>query len=255
MLMKEITSKDNPHFKQLLELHKKSARDEMGEFIVEGEREVLLAREVEAIFYTEMSPAVVNWVEKGVTAYLISPQLFAKISYRDRGVIAIARKSPKRLQDLMNLSLLLLCEGIEKPGNLGAMMRTADAAGIDGIIITDMVCDLYNPNVIRASLGAFFTVPLAVSTSLDAIAFLEERGVQIVLATPHAEQSYFDVDYTRPTCLVIGSEKEGATQMWEQAAQKKVKIPMQGKVNSLNASISASVLLYEALRQRSTISR
>lgn len=250
--MTRITSKDNPHFKRLMDLHKKSTRDEMGVFIVEGEREVLLASPIEVIYYTEKTPAVEQCT---APAFELSPELFSKISYRDRGVIAIVRKKPKTLQDLKDPSLLLLCEGIEKPGNLGAMMRTADAANIDGIIVCDSVCDTYNPNVIRASLGAFFTVPFIEATANDAIPFLKEKGMQILLATPHTDYTYFEVDYTLPTCIVIGSEKDGAPPFWHQAADKKAKIPMMGQVNSLNASISASLFIYEALRQRNPLSR
>lgn len=250
-----ITSKDNAHYKKLLDLNKKASRDETGLFLVEGEREVLLAKEVETVYYTNPSPAVQMWIDQGVTALEISRELFSKISYRDQGVIAVARKQKLRLEDLKNFSLLLLCESIEKPGNLGAMMRTADSAGIDGILVCDPVCDLYNPNVVRASLGAFFTVPFVETTSRQAATFLKEKGIQILLATPHAAHSYFDVDLRVPTCVVIGSEKEGATSLWMEEADKKVKIPMRGKVNSLNASISASLFIYEALRQRSTLPR
>lgn len=249
-----INSKDNSHFKRLLQLHKKSKRDESSLFLVEGEREVSLATNIEALYFTEETQLVRKLKGEGVLTFEISPQLFSRISYRDKGVIAIVKKVEKKLEDLKDCSLLLLCEGIEKPGNLGAMMRSCDGASVKGIIICDPRCDLFNPNVIRASLGAFFTIPFVQTNTQNAIEFLKENSIQTILATPHVDNPYFQADFTSPTCIVIGSESQGASSQWELSANVKVNIPMNGKIDSLNASVSASLLIYEALRQRNTLS-
>lgn len=249
-----ITSKDNPHFKRLLKLHKKSARDETSSFLVEGERELLYAKHLEAIYYTSMTDVVEKLSQEGVLSIAISKELFQRVSYRGEGVIGIAKMELASFSVLKNKTLILLVEGIEKPGNLGAMLRTADAAGIDGIIVANTSIDVFNPNVIRASLGAFFTIPIVSSKSEEAYIFLQEEKIQIVVATPEAKTSYWNIDYTKPTCIVIGSEAFGVSPIWKNSPNQEVSLPMRGKIDSLNASVTAGILLYEVLRQRNTLS-
>lgn len=237
------------HFKQLLQLHKREEREKCGLFLIEGEREVSLASDIEVLYYTDETPFVERMRETAETI-AIPHHLFAKISYRDKGVIALAKMRKKNFQDLPKpASLLLLAESIEKPGNLGAMLRTCDAVGASGMLLAESVCDLHNPNVIRASLGAFFRIPVVACTRKEALEYLE--GMQIVVATPNATLDYFSADFTRPTCIVIGSEKDGVHSEW--LSKTKVKIPMLGDVDSLNASVAASLIMYEALRQRSYV--
>ena len=183
-----ITSKENPHFKQLIKLHKKRERDKTGLYLVEGEREVSLASHLEVLYYTEETFSIPN---VSCECIQIASDLFAQVTYRDKGVIAVARKEKKTLADLASLDLLLLVQGIEKPGNLGAMMRSCDGAGATGLIVCDPVCDIYNPNVIRASLGSFFRLCVVEADALEAVHFLKEKGVNIVVTTPHVQNIYY----------------------------------------------------------------
>ncbi len=250
-----ITSKDNSHYKRLVALHKKVTRDEEGVFLVEGERELSLSSAIEVIYYTDKTPFVEKIIKNGILAIGIDKNLFEKIAYRNCGVIGVVKKTESHFCDLINPSFLLLTQSIEKSGNLGAMMRTADCAGVDGLIVCDQVVDLFNPNVIRASLGSFFTLPIIRSTSEDAIKFLKKMKIQIVSTSPDADKTYFDIDWKLSSCVVIGSEKDGVTDIWKEMSDVVVNIPMYGSVDSLNASISAGLVLYEVIRQRNFILR
>lgn len=184
-----------------------------------------------------------------------SEPVFSKISYRENpdGVLAVGPRVGKTLDELElpDNPLVLVAEGLEKPGNLGALLRTADGAGADGVIVCDPATDLNNPNVIRASIGTLFYLPVAEASSEEAIRFLKEKGIRILSAVPDADAVYTDCDLTGPLAIVVGTEDQGLSNRWKNEADLRVTIPMFGKNDSLNVSVSAAVLLYEAVRQRS----
>jgi TrmH family RNA methyltransferase len=180
--------------------------------------------------------------------------VFEKMSYRDNpdGWLAIV-PAPHRTLDSLPLSptpFLILAESVEKPGNLGAILRTADAAGVDGLLVCDPRVDLSNPNIVRASRGTLFTIPAVETTSGEALTWLQANKIKILAATPQADTLYTDADLCQPVCIAVGTEDEGLTDYWMENADLKVKIPMMGKVNSLNVSTSTAIILYEAVRQR-----
>ena len=188
------------------------------------------------------------------STFLISKDLYAKVAYREgtEGIIAEVRARALRLEDL-RLSpkpLVMVLESVEKPGNLGAVLRSADAAGADAVIICDPLTDLWNPNLIRASIGAVFTVPVVCCSSEEAIAFLKSQGIRILTAQLQDSSPYYDVDMTCGTAIVMGTEATGLTGVWRDAADAHILIPMLGRLDSLNVSVSAAILLYEAVRQR-----
>ena len=184
----------------------------------------------------------------------ISPALFAKIAYRENsdGVVALAKPKSHALQDL-NLRedpFLILLESVEKPGNLGAVLRTADAAAVDAVIICDPQTDLYNPNVIRSSVGGLFTVQTAVSSSQEVLQWLQRHQIDIYAADLQANECYQNIDFRKPSAIVMGTEADGLTRFWLENATQRIKIPMRGKIDSLNVSVSAAILTFEAMRQR-----
>ncbi|MBQ9411114.1 MAG: RNA methyltransferase [Bacteroidales bacterium] len=180
--------------------------------------------------------------------------LYRKVAYREstEGIIAEVEYKERTLSDLHlpGNPLIMVLESVEKPGNLGAVLRSADAAGADAVLICDPLTDLYNPNLIRASIGAVFTVPTVACSSEEAIRFLKERDIQILTAQLQDSSLYYDVDMRRGTALVMGTESTGLTQIWREAADAHIRIPMLGRLDSLNVSVSASILLFEAVRQR-----
>jgi TrmH family RNA methyltransferase len=183
-----------------------------------------------------------------------SKAVFEKISYREGpdGILAVGPLVGKALADLKlpKNPLILVAEGLEKPGNLGALLRTADGAGADAVIICDPATDLNNPNVIRASIGTLFYLPVAEAASSEALAFLKAKGIKTLSAVPDAEAVYTDVDLTGPAAIVVGAEDKGLSDVWKNSADLSVNIPMLGKNDSLNVSVAAAILLYEAVRQR-----
>ena len=256
-----LTSAQNPKFKRLVALREKSRlrRDE-GVFVVEGRRElehcVEAGFEVETLFVcSEVAPpsgAILLSLEP--KTFELSKELYAKVAYREgtEGVLAIVRSRELRLENLElgAKPLIMVLEGVEKPGNLGAVLRSADAAGADAVIVCDPLTDLWNPNLIRASIGAVFTVPTVCCSSQKAIAWLKARGIRILTAQLQDSSAYYDCDMTGPTAIVMGTEATGLTDPWRQAADAHVLIPMLGRLDSLNVSVSAAILLYEAVRQR-----
>ncbi len=184
----------------------------------------------------------------------IPEQLYRKVAYREstEGIIAEVEYKSLTLEDLKlpENPLVMVLESVEKPGNLGAVLRSADAAGVDAVIFCDPLTDLYNPNLIRASIGAVFTVPTVAASSEETIAFLKARGIQILTAQLQDSSLYYDVDMRRGTALVMGTEATGLTDLWRQAASAHIRIPMLGRLDSLNVSVSAAILLFEAVRQR-----
>ena len=262
-----ITSAQNPKTKRLLQLQQKSSeRRKAGLFVVEGIREVERCLEkgyeIDTIFSLTKSSQregclnVSEIIEKnkGIKLFEVSPAIYEKIAYRGstEGVIAEVKTKDKTLLDL-KLSgnpLIVVLESVEKPGNLGAILRSADAAGADALIVCDPLTDLYNPNLIRNSTGAIFSVPCVACTSEECIKFLKENNIQILTAQLQDSELYYDTDMKRGTAIVIGTEATGLTDIWRKAADAHIRIPMLGITDSLNVSVSAAILLYEAVRQR-----
>ena len=244
-----ITSVQNARIKHVVALQQKSSlRREEGLFVVEGQREIEHCR---ACGYEIVEEYVLN---KNVT-----PQVYEKMAYRGstEGMIAVAKckdHSLARLQ-LKENPLIVILESVEKPGNLGAVLRSAEASGVDAVIVCDPLTDMYNPNLIRASIGGVFSVPTAVCTSQECIAFLKERGIKILTAQLQDSYEYYDYDMRPATAIVMGTESTGLTDQWRQAADAHIRIPMLGRLDSLNVSVSAAILMYEALRQRRTVKK
>ncbi len=255
-MIERITSAQNPKIKHLLALQEKSRlRREEGLFVVEGRRELehCLAAgfQLDTLF---LCPEICPDFAAARTVY-VSKEVYAKIAYREgtEGIIAEVRWKERSLADLLpsgHAPLIMVMERVEKPGNLGAVLRSADAAGADGVILCDPLTDLYNPNLIRASIGAIFTVPVVACTSAEAIAWLKANNIRILTAQLQDSAPYYDVDMTCGTALVMGTEATGLTDAWRQAADAHILIPMLGRLDSLNVSVSAAILLYEAVRQR-----
>jgi len=192
--------------------------------------------------------------ESDITVIEIPEALYRKVAYREstEGIIAEVEYKSLKLEDLQlpENPLVMVLESVEKPGNLGAVLRSADAAGVDAVIFCDPLTDLYNPNLIRASIGAVFTVPTVAASSEETIAFLKARDIQILTAQLQDSSLYYDVDMRRGTALVMGTEATGLTDVWRKAASAHIRIPMLGRLDSLNVSVSAAILLFEAVRQR-----
>lgn len=252
-----ITSSANPKFKRLIALLQKSSeRRESALFTVEGVREISHCIEAgykpDCIFFC---PDIVS--EETLPQcrhFALSADLYAKAAYREgtEGAIGVfqAIEHPLSSLHLKDNPLIAVLESVEKPGNLGAVLRTCDAAGADALIICDPRTDLYNPNLIRASIGAVFTVPTAVCTTAQAITFLKSKGIRILTAQLQDSSLYYDCPMTKGTAIVMGTEATGLSDKWRQAADAHIRIPMLGKLDSLNVSVSAAILLYEAVRQR-----
>ena len=286
-----ITSAQNPKIKNLLLLQEKSrARREQGLFVVEGRRELEHCMEagynVRTVFVCpEICPeqrsvsgtiatlgereGPTKWEgsrsdgdgntysakEVKTRVYEITPELYRKAAYREstEGIIAEVEVRTLSLEDLQlpENPLIAVLESVEKPGNLGAVLRSADAAKADAVIVCDPLTDIYNPNLIRASIGAVFTVPTVCASSEDTIDFLKKKGIQILTAQLQDSSLYYDCDMRRGTAIVMGTESTGLSQAWRKAASSHIRIPMLGRLDSLNVSVSAAILLFEAVRQRS----
>lgn len=258
--MTKITSLHNFAIKQIIKLRQASERKSQSLIIIEGFAEIKLAAKaglsLEALYYCEEwaskehSPSQIMNKELSV----VPKAVFKKISYREHpdGFLALAKPFYLSLPDItLGASpLLLILEAVEKPGNLGAILRSADAAGVDAVLVCDAQTDIYNPNVIRASLGTVFTTQVAVCSTAQAISWLEKNSISVYAATPHARKSYAEADYRGALGIAIGTEHEGLSQAWLQTAAQKIKISMQGRIDSLNASVSAAIILFEAIRRR-----
>jgi TrmH family RNA methyltransferase len=257
--MPELTSQQNPRVKYIVRLRKdRRQRQRDGVTLVEGRYELELAlasglHPQEIYFCEELAagrPAVVlDWNPVAVTR-----AVFEKMSQRENpdGWLAVF-PIPRRTLESLHLSpvpFLGLVESVEKPGNLGAILRTADAAGVDGLLVCDPRVDLYNPNVVRASRGTLFTVSAVETSNSEALAWLRANRIQVLASTPRADTVYTAVDLRQPVCIALGTEDEGLTDFWLENADLKVKIPMAGRVNSLNVSTSTAIILYEVVRQR-----
>jgi TrmH family RNA methyltransferase len=254
-----ISSGQNPKVKQLMELQQKSQeRRRHGLFVVEGRREVercvASGYELDTVFVCQEIYGGPWQVQQQERVFEVTPTIYNKVAYRGgtEGVMAEVKVRDRRLDDLMlgDDALVVVLESVEKPGNLGAVLRSADAAGVSAVVVCDPRCDLYNPNMMRASTGAFFSVPCVACETDECIRFLKRRGIQILTAQLQDSSLYYDVDMRRATAIVMGTEATGLTQPWRDAADRHIRIPMLGITDSLNVSVSAAILMYEAVRQR-----
>jgi RNA methyltransferase, TrmH family len=261
--LKQITSAQNPFIKSLVLLQEKSkSRKQTGTFLIEGFREITLAikggYEIETILFLPelISEKQINEsTNKQINNIVeISKEVYQKLAYRDttEGILAVAKTKSMALEDLKfsNNPLILIAEAPEKPGNIGALLRTADAAGLDAVIIANPKSDMYNPNIVRSSVGGLFTNQIATGTTPEIISFLQANNINFYCATLQNSTSYHTQDYTKPTALVVGTEATGLTQVWRDAATQNIIIPMQGEIDSMNVSVAAAILIFEARRQR-----
>lgn len=258
--MKKIASLQNPQIKGIKRLRKSSERKEKNKILIEGHKEIQLAQDSGLVLETLVfSPEFAK--DKSPDTLLtrevieVSPAVFKSIAYREHpdGFLGVAKPQYLALGDikLSDSPLLVVLETVEKPGNLGAILRTADAVKADAVIICDSQTDIYNPNVIRASLGTIFTNQVVAGITANTIEWLREKGIRAYATTPDTNKIYTDAEYLGPSAIIIGAEHDGLSQDWLKAAYQKIKIPIRGKIDSLNASVSAAVVLYEVLRQRS----
>lgn len=260
-----ITSLQNDRVKELVRLRDRRHRDRTGSFLIEGFREI--GRAVEAATSLDTlyicralflgpseEPLIERIARAGVEIVELAEAPFRKVSYRDRpeGLLAVA---PQFDTSLVGLTLpadplILVAESIEKPGNLGTMLRTADATGVDAVIVADPTTDPFNPNVVRASTGTLFTTKLAVDSTPSVLDWLTAQGVAVVATTPDADTVLWEADLTGPIALVVGAEQYGLSEAWLERADVRVRIPMAGTADSLNAAMAAGITLFEAVRQR-----
>jgi TrmH family RNA methyltransferase len=260
-----ITSLQNPHLKTLLKLRKRTERDICHSFVIEGYRP--LARAIDrrvpltTVYYSPEWFLGANEMHlvslartMGTKCIRLGREAFAKVAYRDRpeGLLAVAPQWHTQLEEipLSRQPFLLIVEHIEKPGNLGTILRSADAAGVDGVIMCDPVTDLFNPNVVRSSTGTLFTVPVAVTSSEEALEYLHTHKIKSIATTPAASTPYTQPDLKESLALVMGSEQFGLSEFWLKAADQCVCIPMHGQADSLNVAMATLITLFEAVRQR-----
>lgn len=270
----EITSADNPRFKSLVRLCEKSrARKSEGLFPVEGLREITHCIEagysIDSIFFNaggnreQLMELERLLQERGalqtgeeMPLYALSSALYSKIAYREttESVVVLVKEKKTTLNNikLPERPFVLVIESVEKPGNLGALLRSADACGVDTVLICDPLTDLYNPNLIRSSIGGIFTNRVVACSNEEALEFLRRNRIKIFTAQLQDSLLYYDTDFTVPTAIVMGTESTGLTQFWRNASDGKIRIPMLGKLDSLNVSVSAAILCYEVVRQRNS---
>lgn len=260
-----ITSLKNPTLREAeLLLSKPKARRQEGKFLVEGDKEIALALEagLRISHYFMLSgldsseqEQVKALQRKGISGYACSADVMERISYRKGGsdLVVVAYSFQRKLADMhwnTGSPLLLVVEAVEKPGNLGAMLRTADAVGVDGLVFCDVATEIFNPNVIRASLGTLFTVPWVQCSTEELQGYLKASGIRLLATDLEGADSYLDQDYTGPMAILMGTEATGISQTWRSFAHACIKIPMAGKIDSMNVSVAAAIMLFEARRQR-----
>ena len=260
--MKQISSSQNAYIKSLVQLQEKAKRrKETGTFLIEGLREIELALAggyiLETILFDpsiinpdkleKVIPSTTEWIE-------ISSEVYQKLAYRDttEGILALAQAKSLQLGDLQlgPNPLILVAEAPEKPGNIGAILRTADAAKVDAVLIANHKNDLYNPNTIRSSVGTVFTNQIATGSSAEIIAYLKNNQIAIYSAILQESEPYYTQNFTAGTALVVGTESTGLSQAWREEASQNIHIPMQGAIDSMNVSVAAAILIFEAKRQR-----
>lgn len=261
-----ISSKQNPKIKNLILLQKSNERKKQNIFLIEGEKEIEKAintgYELEALYYcTEIisEENISRLFKKKLPTQLfeVSKDVFDKIAYRqDSGGMVLTARPQAHIFSSLSLSdnpLILVLEGVEKPGNIGAIYRTADAAGVTAVIICDQGTDLYNPNAIRASLGCVFTVPTVICTGQEAVHWLQQQNITIYASYLKAADHYHKADFTKPSAIVMGTEATGISDLWVEASYKNIIIPMKGQADSMNVSTATAVLVFEACRQRNFV--
>ncbi|MBI5274097.1 MAG: RNA methyltransferase [Chlamydiales bacterium] len=267
----DITSIHNPKIKTVTRLKNKKDRDETGLFLIEGYRECLRAKEANwtftQLFYApdlflgENEYDLIDSIQ--AQKFEVTKEVFAKISYRDRpdGLLAIAKVQNKTVKDLDHYlakikdPFLIIAESIEKPGNLGSILRSADATGCHGVIVANRCTDIYNPNVVRSSVGTLFTVPVFELSNQEIMPIMKKYHIDLVAATPHTDELYYDINMKGPIAILVGTEQLGLSVFWISQASHRIKIPMLGKADSLNVSNATTVLMYEVVRQRHSFSR
>lgn len=256
-----LSSAQNPKVKKVIALQQKSSeRRKEGLFVVEGQRELShcleAGYELDTVF---LCPSL--WVDSFIDnlkitcpCFEVTPNVYEKMAYRGgtEGVLALVKARKLILEDLVlpDNPLIVVLESVEKPGNLGAILRSADASAADAVIVCDPLTDVYNPNLIRSSIGAIFSVPCVACSSEECIRFLKSHGIRILTAQLQDSHLYYDTDMRCGTAIVMGTESTGLTEQWRQAADAHIRIPMLGRLDSLNVSVSAAILLFEAVRQR-----
>jgi TrmH family RNA methyltransferase len=260
-MYKKILSIQNPQIRQLIKLQNKPReRKKTGFFVLEGKRELQLAinraYSIEKLFFVA-DLIDINTIQSLPTELIeVSNEVYQKIAYRDstEGIIGLVRNKTHKLKQLKinkKSPLLLVIEAPEKPGNIGALLRTADAAGVDAVIIANPKSDLYNPNIIRSSVGCVFTNQIALGTSDEVLSYLKEKKICIYSAVLSKDSHlYTQQDYTKATAIVVGTEATGLSEQWIKQSDKNIIIPMRGQIDSMNVSVSAGILIYEAIRQR-----
>jgi TrmH family RNA methyltransferase len=261
-MIEKLTSLNNPKIKRFAHLSKARERKAANVIVIEGFREIRMAvtagfilKEIYCCFEIAKDKEIESFIS-GLTCHRfeLTKQLFEKIAYRENsdGIIALAETKYINLQDvkLSANPLILVLESVEKPGNLGALLRTADAAHLDAVFVCDPQTDIFNPNVIRSSLGCIFTQQVVVCTTNGAIDYFKNNNIRTYAAALTAKGFYHETDMQGPSAIVMGTEADGLTDKWLNGANDQIKIPMLGKVDSLNVSTSAAILVYEALRQR-----
>jgi TrmH family RNA methyltransferase len=268
MVRVEITSLQNPKAKQALHLRERRERNKTQLFLIEGYRELL--RAVEAgqslellfvsppLFLGSHEDDLIRQIAASTPVYECSKEVFSKLSYRDRpdGLLAIGRQTPRGKVALKSLlsnnecDLLVVAEAIEKPGNLGTILRSCDAGGVNALVVTDPTTDIYNPNVVRASVGTLFTVPVFVVPSEELYPILKGAGILLIATEPQAQREFTQVDLTQKVALLVGTEQYGLSSFSREQADLSVNIPMFGKADSLNVATATTLMIYEAIRQR-----
>ncbi len=262
-----VTSPSNPRLKGVIALRRRRIREEQGLTVVDGFEELSLALDAgvvpQSVLHcpelmlapSDQGALVERARDLGATTIRLSRPAFERVAYREGpdGFLAVVPVAGVGLDDLELPAdpLVLVCEGVEKPGNLGAVLRTADAAGVSAVVAADPATDWGNPNVVRSSKGTVFSVPVASATTEEVLGWLRRNGIPLIATTPAAETVHTAVDYRGAVALAVGTEKEGLTPLVLEASERLVRIPMVGRVNSLNAATAAAVVVYEAVRQRS----
>ncbi|MBU0648147.1 RNA methyltransferase [Patescibacteria group bacterium] len=254
MNSKTISSPQNPIIKQIKKLYKKKERAKQKLFLIEGKREITRAitnsLEITSLIISDKNRSRLNITTNNCT---LQSKLFQKITYRQNptGFLAIFKQPDINIDHIKfrKKPFILIIESPEKPGNVGALLRTADAVGVDSIIITDPNVDLYNPNVIRAACGTFFSRPIFLSDTKNTIKILKTNKIKIIATTPDAKKLYYNFNYNQPIAITAGREDQGLSSKWLKNADYKIKIPMRGIADSLNLSVSTGIILYEAIKQ------
>ncbi|GHV20860.1 rRNA methyltransferase [Bacteroidia bacterium] len=262
--MEKIASLQNSRIKQIGKLQTKAReRKSAGLFVIEGAREISLAIEgdysIESVlicrelFSKSDYPNLLKRIQPNLQ-FEVSEAVFEKIAYREGsdGLLALAKPKSHHLNDLRlpENPFIIVLEAVEKPGNLGAILRTADASRANAVVVCDPLTDIYNPNIVRSSVGCLFTVPIAVCSNTEALEFMRSGKIKTYAAELNAAQWYHETDFTLPSAIIMGTEADGLTEFWLKNADARIKIPMRGKIDSLNVSVSTAVITFEAMRQR-----